>query len=537
MSPSIRLPATRVASVDRLVREACARGGDRPFLVSAEEDRTVWSFRELDGRISRAANVYRTLAIGRGDGVSLFLRNSPAFFPAWLGAVRAGGVVNPINLGLERNVDRVVYMLRKSRARLFVVERAFAGTAEAVSKAAPEIPIVSVDGGIDGVRTAVEWEGAMAAAAAAAPEVEVRPADPFQMIFTSGTTGLPKAVVQRHEMVMDAFSLAEHFRLGGDDVCVCVLPFFHVNAQYTSFFPMLERGGRLVLFEKFSASRFWPAVEANGATYVSVVPSLLTRLLAAGLPDRGAWRTLRYVVCGAAPLSAQLHAEFMERTGIPVANGWGMTETGCWGCQTTPDHVTPGAMGFALPINEMRVADPADGRERPRGETGSLLIRGPNVFAEYFDQPDATAKAFRFGDGWFDTGDDARQDETGQYWFVGRGSVDTGKVDGEFVNYLTIDERLWNHPAVREVCCVGVPDPIRGNVVAACVVKNDGPAVTEAEIVAHAKAAGLAPYEVPRHVLFVEEIPKGDTGKIQRRVMAERAAEMVAGRVGPTPPG
>jgi acyl-coenzyme A synthetase/AMP-(fatty) acid ligase len=539
MSARSRLPQTRVDSVDRLVRDACARGGDRPFLVSAEEDATVQTFREFDAAVSRAANVLRGLGIahreGGGDVVSLFLRNSPGFFPAWLGAVRAGGVANPINLGLERNVERVVYMLKKSRAKLFVMETAFADLARAVAAECPELPILFVDGAgpdsVKGIKSPVDWRAALAAAAVTAPEIPVQPGDPFQMIFTSGTTGLPKAVVQRHEMVMDAFSLAEHFDLGAKDVCVCVLPFFHVNAQYASFFPMLNAGGSLVLFEKYSASRFWPVVEKHRATYISVVPSLLTRMLAAGLPDKKAFASVRFIICGAAPLTTQLHQEFVEKTGIPVPNGWGMTETGCWGCQMDPKKLVWGGMGTPLPINEMRIADPATGAELPAGETGLLLIRGPNVFREYFDAADATAKAFRFGDGWFDTGDDARVDATGQYWFVGRGSVDTGKVDGEFVNYLTIDEKLWNHPAVREVCCVGVPDAIRGNVVAACIVRNDGAAAaatTADDITAYARKQGLASFEMPRHVFFVEEIPKGDTGKIQRRVMAERAAELLA---------
>ena len=526
------LPKTRIDSVDRFVREACAKHGDRVFFRSAEEDGTTLTFRQFDERVSRAANVYSTLGIGPNTAVSLFLRNSPEFFPAWLGAVRAGAVVNPINLGLERNPDRVVYMLKKAKAKLLVMERGFVQLAAEVKVAYPSLPIVFVDGTPSDSRvfSKIDWQRHLQKAEASFPEVAAKPGDAFQMIFTSGTTGLPKAVVQRHEMVMDAFSLAESFSLSGEDVCVCVLPFFHVNAQYTSFFPMLGYGGQLVLFEKFSASRFWPVIEQNKATYVSVVPSLLTRLLASGLPDAKAWASLKFIVCGAAPLPPDLHEDFVKKTGIPVANGWGMTETGCWGCQMNPAKITYGAMGHPLPINEMRIADPQTGKELPRGETGALLIRGPNVFQEYFDAEEATAKAFRFGEGWFDTGDDARIDADGQFWFVGRGSVDTGKVDGEFVNYLTIDEKLWSLPGVREICCVGVPDAIRGNVVAACVVRAEGATLTADDVIAYAKKQGLASWETPRHVLFVDEVPKGDTGKIQRRVMAERAAEALAAK-------
>ena len=192
-----------------------------------------------------------------------------------------------------------------------------------------------------------------------------------------------------------------------------------------------------------------------------------------------------------------------------------------------PDHVVVGSMGKALSINEMKVVDPGTGASTAPGGVGSLLVRGPNVFREYFDAPEATAKAFRFGDGWFDTGDDVRMDAQGYFHFVGRGSVDTGKMDGEFVNFLELDDRLWSLSGVSEACCVAVPDPIRGSAVAACIVKQAGAALDERSVLDHCRALGFARWELPARVLFVEEIPKGDTGKIQRRVMQERAAKLL----------
>ncbi len=517
-----------VSSVDRLVRESCAEFGDRPLLVSAE-DGSVVTFRRLDSLVSRAANVFRKMGIRPGDTVSLFLRNSPGFFPPWLGAVRLGAVANPINLGLEKNIERIAYMVRKARAKVFVLERAFAETAAAVRREVPEIPIVIVD---DPARSDLDWDKAMGAASDRCETVEAKPEDPFQMIFTSGTTGLPKAVVQRHEMVTDAFALAQdHFGYRPTDTAMCVLPLFHVNAQYTSFFPSLGLGGRTVLFEKFSAGRFFPTIAKYGVNHVSVVPSLLTRLLAHGIPERSTFPSLEYVICGAAPLTAELQREFMEKARVPVPNGWGMTETGCWGCHSDPKEVVPGSMGRALPINEMKIVDPQTGRDLPSGEVGTLVIRGRNVFREYFDAPEATTKAFRFGEGWFDTGDDVRQDERGYFYFVGRGSVDTGKVDGEFVNFLHLDEKLWSHPRIQEVCCVGVPDPIRGTVVAACIVPKPPGGIDRNEVLAFARHQGFARWEMPAYVLVVEEIPKGDTGKIQRRVMTDRAVHLLSREV------
>lgn len=506
----------QVASVDRLVRDSCAKFGPRTLLIDAESDRRL-TFAELDRRVSKAANALAARGVRSGDRVSLFLRNSLDFFPPWLGTIRLGAVVNPINLGLENNVDRIVYCLTKLGSKAFVVEPAFRAAADAVRKALPQLQIVDV----------AAWGPELEAASDRAPEIAVKPTDAFQMIFTSGTTGLPKAVVQRHEMLTDAFALAqEHFKYREGETAMCVLPLFHVNAQYTSFFPALALGLSLVLFEKFSASKFFPTIDKFGVAHVSVVPSLLTRLLAAGVPSSKP-PSLRFIICGAAPLSADLQRDFMTRTGIPVPNGWGMTETGCWGCHSDPAAIVPGSMGRALPINEMKIVDGGTGRDLPPGEVGVLLIRGRNVFSEYFDAPDATAKAFRFGGGWFDTGDDASMDARGNLFFVGRGSVDTGKVDGEFVNFLTIDEKLWTHPKVQEVCCVGVPDRIRGSVVAACVVPKPGERVTPAEILAYGKTLGLAKWETPAHALVVDEIPKGDTGKLQRRVMTERAVKLL----------
>lgn len=498
----------------------------RAFLACAETKRTL-TFAELDGLVSRAASVLASRGIAPGDVVSLFLGNSLEFFAPWLGTTRAGGIVNPINLGLERDAGRVIYMLEKTRAKVLVLEKAFSALAGEVKKKRPSVQVAFVDDpGGD-----FDWPGELSRASPFARIHDAAPEAPFQMIFTSGTTGLPKAVVQRHGMVADALCLAGHFQFRSDDTWMCVLPFFHVNAQYTSFFPALAAGGRLVLFGKFSASRFFPTIRDEKVSHVSVVPSLLTRLLSHGVPSPAEKPpTLRFIICGAAPLSAELHRQFVEATGIPVANGWGMTETGCWGCHMDPARIVYGAMGRPLPVNEMKVVDAGTGRDLPAGSTGRLLVRGTNVFSEYFDAPDATAQAFRLGDSWFDTGDDATVDASGNFWFVGRGSVDTGKIDGEFVNFLTLDERLWSCPGLAEVCCVGIPDPVRGQAVAACVVRKEGSALAEAAVLDHCRAAGFARWEMPARVLFVPEIPKGDTGKTQRKVMAERAAALLGGR-------
>lgn len=514
-----------VKSVDALVRDCVRHYENRVLLVSAE-NRSEKTFWQLDSEISKAAHVLRSLGIHQEDTVSLLLKNSPSFFAPWLGTIRLGGIANPINLGIRDNMERMIYILEEARAKIFITEKEYTESAKAIRKALPEIKIIVID---DPNVSDIDWQEATHKASDAFPEVKVKPGDPFQIIFTSGTTGLPKGVVQHHSMLIDSVAIAEHFKYQQGDVILCVLPLFHVNAQYTSFFPALFSGSKLVLFEKFSASRFFPTIRQWGVHHVSVVPSLLTRLLSHGLPkNKSDYQSLRFIICGAAPLSPDLQSRFMLESGIPVANGWGMTETGCWGCQSDPNSVIIGSMGKPLPINEMKIVNPETGREVRPGKTGHLLIKGPNIFREYFQNPKATAEAFRFGKEWFDTGDETFKDEHVSFYFVGRGSVDTGKVDGEFVNFLTLDQQLWKHPALREVCCVGLPDPIRGSVVTACVVLEEGKKATEDEIIRYClQTLKFAPYEIPKYVLFVSEIPKGDTGKIQRRVMLEQACQIL----------
>ncbi len=515
----------QVTSVADVFHQSAARYAGRPLIVDVEKGRHL-SQSDLEKKSNQAACLFQQMGLKPGDTVSFFLKNSPDFFVPWVGGIKAGLVVNPINLGLERNIERVVYMLTKARAKAFVIEDDFLSTARAVREQLPELPFLNVS---SNTLSSLDYETELARQGEDYARPAIQPHHPFQMIFTSGTTGLPKAVVQRHEMLCDSFALREHFKMCEGQVYACVLPLFHVNAQYTSFFPALTLGNPVCLFEKFSASRFFPVVKEHGVNVVSVVPSLLTRLLAHGIPPQEDYAGLDYIICGAAPLSVDLQKEFMEKTGLFVSNGWGMTETGCWGCQndpSQPEKMKPGSMGKPLAINEMKVVDRETGQTLPAGRTGGLFIKGPNVFDEYFDAEEATRKSFPYGDGFFDTGDDVMADEDGVYFFVGRGSVDTGKVDGEFVNYLSIDEKLWQHPAVLEACCVGVPDDIRGNVVAACVKLKDRQQAAPDDIIGFLKDRVMK-FEVPRFVLFVEDIPKGDTGKIQRKVMTEQAIALL----------
>jgi len=514
-----------VESAARLITRAAEAFGPKVFIHDTKGGPPI-TFENLNEQVGRAAGLLRGIGIRKGSIVSLFLKNSRQFFPPWLGASRLGAVTNPINLGLERDIDRIIYMLEVTGARLFITEKEFLRAAGQIRQKAPGIRVIVVD---DPGASDVDWGHGMQAAEPLLEDAPVAPSDPFQLIFTSGTTGKPKAVVQRHEMLADAGAIIDHFRLGPEHVSMAVLPFFHVNAQYTSFFPMLMTGGSMVLCERFTSAHFFEHIERFGVTYVSVVPSILTRLLAAGLPSPEAIsRSLRFIICGAAPLSADVHKRFMTESGVPVANGWGMTENGCWGCHTPLDDIRPGSIGKALPINEMKIVDRKTGLDLGPDQPGGLFIRGANVFREYLHSAEATSEAFSLGRGWFDTGDDAWMDRDGFFYFIGRRSVDTGKVDGEFVNFLALDERLWAHPMIEEVCCVGVPHPLSGQVVAACVVPKNGYKFSTLELIKYCKEAGFATFEVPRHVLFVPEIPKGDTGKIQRQAMARIATDRIA---------
>jgi len=519
----------------------------RACLIDAESLRR-FSYSDMDYETSLAAGVLKSFYVRPGDTVSLLLENGLHFFMPWLGAMRIGAVAHPINCLYTS--EQIIYALKLCETRLLVVQERYVWDEQKNAPSAllrilretfPEMQILVTH---DPARFESEkkekgagWLGSYSwstLAKFAKPYGHIihrYPEDIFQLICTSGTTGNPKAVAQTNSMFLpDVEALIKTYSLSGGDRTLLINRLFHVNAQVTNFFPMALLGGTTILASP-DPKKFLKEIARWGATYSSVIPPTLKEILKYEIPEKEKLKNLRFLIVGADKLTRELHREFMGRTGVRVHPGWGMTETLCWGSGTAMDEpIMYGSIGKPLNITEMKIINPETGEEAKPNENGLLIIRGPNVFKEYFKNSEATKKAFLphpKWEGWFDTGDLCYRDLRGTFYWVARASADTWKVRGEFVVGPLIDEYVEKHPAVDQA--MAVPVVLEGETeTALCVVKKE-------EISADAmlewceegrKSGKLEKHYKIKKIIFVTKIELGDTGKRSRKKMAELAAAL-----------
>jgi long-chain acyl-CoA synthetase len=296
------------------------------------------------------------------------------------------------------------------------------------------------------------------------------------------------------------------------------MPLFHMNAVSVTTMTPLYVGASIVLSPKFSASRHWQIVSDHGVTTFGSVATMLSMLLSTypdGIPAGLNTSRLKFALCGSAPVPVPVMKQFEEQFNCPVIEGYGLSESTCRSTFNPPDERRrPGSVG--LPIgNEMKIFDDDD-NELPPGQIGEIVLRGENIMKGYFKNSEATAEAFR--NGWFHTGDLGYKDEDGFFYVVDRKS-DMIIRGGENIYPREIDEVLYQHPAVKDAATIGVPDEMYGEEVKAFVVLKNGMNCTEDELIEFCRAR-LADYKCPKTIEFLEDIPKGPTGKLLKRELA-----------------
>ena len=486
-----------------LLTASAARRPDAPAVRLGE--RTL-RYAELERLAGAMAALLRERGLRRDDRVGLMLPNVPEFPIAYFGALRAGGIVVPMNVMLKRR--EVAYHLEDSGARLLLAwheldEEAAAGTAAAGAEL-----------------LAVEPRGLAAliaerAAAASEPPAPTAGDDTAVILYTSGTTGRPKGAELTHanlhgnaEVVARTVS-----RVGPGDVVLGTLPLFHSFGQTVSMNATLLAGACLTLVPRFEPGEALATIERDRVTHFYGVPTMYGALLRHPGRERRDTSSLRLCISGGASLPVEVLRGFERAFGAPVLEGYGLSETSPVACHNHPGRERrPGSVGTPLEGVEVRVADES-GTELPPGEVGEILIRGPNVMKGYWRRPEATAEALR--DGWLRTGDLATRDEDGYLRIVDR-KKDMILRGGYNVYPREVEEVLFEHPAVREAAVVGLPDARLGEEVGAAVVLRPGERVAAEEVSAFARER-IAAYKYPRRVWFVDELPKGPTGKVLRR--------------------
>jgi len=484
-----------------LTQTAASRGDDVAVITGTES--TTYS--QLDDLSARTAALLRDRGVGPGTPVGIMLPNVTEFAVVYYGILRAGGVVVPMNPLLKRR--EVEYYLADSGAVAVV---AWHSTADQVLPAAAAV-------GVDVVLVDPETFGDVLSSQKPTDDVVDRSSrDTAVLLYTSGTTGRPKGAELTHASLATNAEVTREdlLELGREDIVFGGLPLFHCFGQTVTLNVTMSAGGTLVLLPRFDAVQALRLVVEHNVTVFAGVPTMYSALL--GVPDAQSAdvSALRVSVSGGAALPVEVLRRFEDTFGAIVLEGYGLSETSPVAAFNHPTAVRkPGSIGTPIRGVEMRLVDDA-GQAVGVGEVGEIAIRGHNVMKGYWNRPDATAEVLS-ADGWFHTGDVGRVDEDGYYFIVDR-KKDLIIRGGYNVYPREIEEVLYEHPAVREVAVVGMPHPELGEEVGAAVALVPGATVTPDELRDHVKA-NVAAYKYPRRVWFVDELPKGPTGKIQKR--------------------
>ena len=489
-------------NITELLQQRTAAAPDKTFLFS-EADKRQFTYEEFAAAVRRAAGMLAARGIRKGDVVSLLLPNSAEYIIAYFACWELGALAGPVNGHLKE--QEIGYVVSNSESKLMLVNSEFLSKVEGI-----EIPRVVFDDerkashGFDGL------EG----------RDHIARDDEAIIIYTSGTTGKPKGCLLTHgNVIANARQISQWLGFTETDRLLTMMPLFHMNAVSVTTMSALYAAGSTVVSEKFSASRFWNIISDYQVTSFGSVATMLSMLLATypdGVPAGLKTDQLRFAMCGSAPVPAEVLRRFEKTFNCLVVEGYGLSESTCRSTFNPPDQRRrPGSCG--LPIgNEMRVVD-EDDRDVPEGELGEIVLRGENILKGYFKNEAATATAFR--NGWFHTGDIGYRDVDGFYYIVDRKS-DMIIRGGENIYPREIDEVLYQHPQIATAAVIGIPDELYGEDVAAIVVLKPEAQLSEADVIEFCKAR-LADYKCPKTVRFVDDIPKGPTGKLLKRELAQ----------------
>ncbi len=510
-------------SVRELIDHRAADTPDKAYLVAPESGREL-TYAAVREHARATASRLHALGLGKGDTASFLLGNGPATAELILGTMYAGCICAPLNTAA--GAAQLAYVIGHSQTSVVFVSPEFEPQlAEAVASSGCDVRVIVTD-----VDAGPDWP-VESDSAAALPDVAS--GDDAMLIYTSGTTGNPKGVLLTHTNVLaGASNVVGAHELTAADRGLCVLPLCHINAQIVSLFGVLASGGTIVLPHRFSTSQFWGWIADYECTWFSVVPTIIAYLLherdELDARTREALARIRFGRSASAPLPPALHEQFESRFGIPIVETMGITEAAA---QILTNPLPPAARKIGSPGlpygNEVIIATP-EGAELDSGEQGEILVRGANVMRGYLRDPAATAAAVD-ADGWLHTGDLGAKDDDGYVFVTGRLKELIIK-GGENISPREIDDALFSHPAVVEAGALGVPDDDFGEDVVACVVVRDDAECEEQELIEHC-AARTGTFKAPRRILFLRDLPKGPTGKVQRHELAKLIARDFAERV------
>ncbi len=472
------------------------------------------TYGEMDRRVHILANALKKEGFKKGDFVHVLVQNSPETLIAYFAIIKIGAVAGPIN-GWWKGPE-VEYLLNDSKGRGLIIQDHYLPILNEIREKCPHLEKV-IEIGDNPLPGHIAFSDLMADGDETPVECASDPEDTAYIFYTSGTTGNPKGVLLSHKnIIADANGINAALKTDEKRVFLCFLPLFHVNAMLTCT-SSLEKGHQIVLRKSFSASEFWEVVDEFKVNFWSAVPAVYQILLTDPTRQKYDLTSLEFAICGAAPLTAETMNKFQDTFGIPIVEGYGLTEGTCVSTINPRDGVRKvGSIGLALPGQEVKIFD-AEGNEQPSNEPGEIVIKGDNVMKGYFNKPEETAETII--DGYLYTGDVGIKDEDGYIFIVDR-KKDMIIRGGENIYPKEIDNLLATHPKISEAATIGVPDKTMGEEIKVFVIAEDD-SLTEEEVTEFCKE-NLAGFKVPKYVEIIEDdFPRSPIGKVLKKKLRD----------------
>jgi long-chain acyl-CoA synthetase len=498
----------------------CKKALNEPDRVAIVFENRSLTFADLDIESNQLAHGLRALGLKSEDRLGIFMTNCPEVEIAYYAASKLGAVSCPLNSAYrEREVS---YQLNSAGARMLITHTKLWPVVEAALPrlATPLTIIVVGDGAPDSVPNIISYSDAVEGQSADPPATHIDPDQVAVLPFSSGTTGLPKGVMLTHRnLAINHEQWGSRLQLSPDDSYIIYQPLSHIYGV-TMMGVSVRSGSKQILLERFDLESYIRLIEQHGVTWLFAVPPTLLTLANTPWLDRSHFRTVKYSFSAAAPLPPDVARRVEDRFGFRIVQGYGLTESGPATHQTPLDRIKPESSGPLLADTELRIVDIETGEiDLPPGETGEIVVRGPQVMKGYWNAPEETARALR--NGWLYTGDIGWVDEEGYIFVVDR-KKEMIKYKSFSIAPAELEAVLLEHPDIEDCAVIGAPDADAGEIPKAFVVARAGQTL-DLEALARFVSERVAGYKQIRQYEALDEIPKSPSGKILRRVLKQRA--------------
>ena len=501
-----------------LLKNIAAENPDKTVLIFPGKTTEKFTSSEMEDHYLKTASWLKSLQLKKGDRIGIVFPNSPEFVFFYFAGLTLGITVVPVNPELSPEEMRYIITDSESK-RVFISGSLLAKAVELQRMLGEKIPVRIIRPLPDFEPLTGDREAPDYAAGA-----EVSLTDKAVIIYTSGTTGNPKGVVLSHlNLLSDARAMSEWFQFSPDTRALCILPLFHNNGQIATLLaPFYARGSAVIVKGKVSLMAFWGLAEQYGVTWSSVMASILAILLS--LPGKRRDNTMKGLLCGGQVLTESVQNAFESRFGVPVFEGYGLTETTSFSCinDYPADLRKSGSIGKPLPVNDMAILD-ENGAILPPDTEGEICIRGFNVACEYLGLEDKNRESF--AGGWFHSGDFGYRDEAGYFYFKGRKDSLIIK-GGENIYPAEIENVIFKHPEIDECAAIGIPDRLLGEDICVFIKRAQNSRISAKEVKKFCRHK-IAGYKQPREVIFIDEtgvfddIPRGPTKKVLYRKLKQ----------------